>query len=228
MGKLVVFEGVDGSGKNTQLELLTRRLEEKGIKFKTIAFPRHGNPAACFIDKYLQPSHPYGEPKTIPAEVASMFYALDRYDASFEMKKWLEESDFVIADRYLGSNIGHQGGKIKDETKRKKYVDWLYTLEFNTLKIPKPDLTIVFYLPAEIAIKRIEKKQNRNYIQDGSNKDAHESDIEHLRNAGDAYKWAARTYPNFIIIDCCDKNKELTPEEIHEKVWQVFQKQYDI
>ena len=217
-GKFVVFEGIDGSGKDTQLSLVSQTLQEQSVPFKTIAFPRHDHPAGFFVDKYLQPDHPYGTPEAVGPWRASLFYALDRYDASFEIQSWLKEGALVIADRYLTSNIGHQGGKIASEEDRERYVNWLYDLEYRILGIPRPDFHILFLLPADVAQVRIARKKPRLYLG-GAQKDAHEADRRHLEGALLAYRWiAAREPERFCVIECVEGRKELSPEEIHEKV----------
>lgn len=221
-GRFIAFEGIDGSGKDTQLSLLAQSLAAQGTTFETLAFPRHGHSAAYFVDKYLQPNHPYGAPEEVGPWRASLFYALDRYDASFQLKSWLEAGTLVIADRYLASNIGHQGGKIKDKEERARYVDWLYDLEYRIFGIPKPDLYVLFLLPAEIAMQRVLKKKPRLYLN-GAERDAHEGDRRHLEDALGAYRWIAARYPEeYRIVDCVEGAKELAPEEIHEKVLRVL------
>lgn len=221
-GKFVVFEGIDGSGKDTQISLLGKALLERGIRFQTIAFPRHGHPAGFFVDKYLQPDHPYGTPAGVGPWRASIFYALDRYDASFEIKSYLEAGNLVIADRYLVSNIGHQGGKISDLKERERYVDWLYHLEYEIFGIPRPDLNILFLLPAEVAAARIAQKKPRLYLG-GAAYDAHEADIRHLEDALGAYRWIAALEPErFRIVPGVKDGRELTPEEINRSVQDIL------
>lgn len=222
-GKFIAFEGIDGSGKDTQLALLSAALSERGAAFKTIAFPRHGHPAGFFVDKYLQPDHPYGTPKEVGPWRASFFYALDRYDASFEIRSWLAAGYLVVADRYLTSNIGHQGGKIADDREREKYVNWLYDLEYRICGIPRPDLHILFLLPADIAMARIERKKPRLYLGN-SKKDAHEADRKHLEGALEAYRWIARREPErFRVVECVEAGRELTPEEVHAAVLAILE-----
>ncbi len=136
-GKFFVFEGIDGCGKSTQTKLLAEFFSKNGYKVKKIDFPQHGEKSSGLVDEYL--TGKYGESKDVGPYIASIFYACDRYDASFKIKKWLEEGKVVISDRYLVSNIGHQGGKLmKDKKEWKKYVNWLYNLEYGLFKIPKP------------------------------------------------------------------------------------------
>ncbi|MCG2690438.1 thymidylate kinase, partial [Candidatus Parcubacteria bacterium] len=120
----IVFEGIDGSGKATQTNLLFDYFKKQGKEVVKIDFPQHGEKSSGLVDEYL--TGKYGKANEVGPYIASIFYACDRYDASFKIRKWLEEGKVVIADRYLASNIGHQGGKIKDEKQREAYLDWLY------------------------------------------------------------------------------------------------------
>ena len=213
VGKLIAFEGIDGVGKDTQLKLLEKHLEKEGVKYKTASFPRHGLPSAYFVDKYLQLDSPYGDPDKLGPYPASVFYSVDRYDASFEIKKWLQEGYFVILDRYTGSNIGHQGGKMSDE-ERRTYVQWLLDLEYRLLQISRPDFSIILWLPPEVAHSRIMSR--------GRERDGHEVNLEHLKKAQLAYLWAAKHYPDdFKVVKCFEEERELGPEEVHGKVWQI-------
>jgi len=213
-GKLIAFEGIDGVGKDTQLKLLMEKLKEDGFSYKSTSFPRHGNPAAYFVDRYLSIGSPYGEADKLDAYQSSVFYSLDRYDASFEIRKWLEEVDLVILDRYTGSNIGHQGGKLNEE-ERAKYVSWLMDFEYNLLKIPRPDFSVILWLPPEVAETRITSR--------GRAKDGHEADSDHLKRAQASYLWASKYYPeDFKVVKCFEEERELNPQEVHEKVWQVI------
>jgi len=212
-GRLIAFEGIDGVGKDTQLKLFQERLETEGIKYKTASFPRHGEKSAYFVDKYLELDGPYGDSGKLDPYQASVFYSVDRYDASFEIKKWLNDGFMVILDRYTGSNIGHQGGKIDNE-ERAKYADWLLNFEYNLLQIPKPIFSIVLWLPPEVAHSRITSR--------GREMDGHEVNLEHLKKAQLAYLWASKHYPDdFKVVKCFEEERELSEKEVHEKIWQI-------
>ena len=119
-GKLIVIEGGDGSGKTTQFNLLKERLISEGHKIETVDFPRYGEDSALMIEKYLNGD--FGSAKDVGAYRASILYAVDRYAASFEMKKWLAEGKIILANRYATSNMLHQAGKIKDIKEDRKSV----------------------------------------------------------------------------------------------------------
>ncbi|OGY61295.1 MAG: hypothetical protein A3F99_02635 [Candidatus Colwellbacteria bacterium RIFCSPLOWO2_12_FULL_43_11] len=212
-GKLIAFEGIDGVGKDTQLKLLKEKLDSESVKYKAVSFPRHNEPSAYFVDNYLSLNKPYGEAGELDAYQASVFYSLDRYDASFEIKKWLSGENLVIADRYTGSNIGHQGGKLNDE-ERKKFVDWLMDFEYRVLGIPKPAFSIILWLPIEVVQARINSR--------GRAKDGHEVNADHLKKAQASYLWASKHYPeDFKVVKCFEEERELNPQEVHEKVWKI-------
>ncbi len=213
LGKLFVFEGVDGTGKETQLNLFKKRLLQRGLSFKFHAFPRYNKPSSHFINRYLDDlESPYGDSDSISPYMASLFYSLDRADASFGLKRWLFNNDAVILDRYTGSNVGHQGGKLTDENERKKYTDWLFNLEYEILQIPKPDLNIVLDNPIDVIKKRLTERQNS---------DAHEADFDHIQKARESYLWAVKNYENFKVVSGVEGDRELTPEEIHDRVWEL-------
>ncbi len=215
-GKLIAFEGIDGVGKDTQLKLAAKKLQERGVPYKVVAFPRYDKPSSYFIKQYLSLEHPYGTPEEIGPYRASLFYALDRYDASFEIKKMLEDGFVVLADRYTGSNIGHQGGKIKDGWDRAEFVRWLFDLEYSRMGIPKPAVNIVLWVPSEVAFSRIESR--------GRSKDAHEVNEAHLNNAQLSYLWAAENYPDdFKAVKCFDGDRQLSEAEVHAKVWEIIE-----
>lgn len=220
-GKLIVIEGTDGSGKATQTNLLVKRLLEKEYRVATASFPQYGKKSAGLVEEYLNGK--YGEPNLLDPKIASLFYALDRFDISSEIRARLEEGNIMILDRYVDSNAGHQGGKIKDARERARFFAWLYDIEFNILKIPKPDLVLILHVPATVGQQLVAEKQQRLYIEDGKKADKHESNLEHLKNAEAAYLWLAKHAPkNHIVISCVEQGKILPPDAIHKKIWAVI------
>ncbi len=219
-GKFIVIDGTDGSGKATQTKLLLERLEKENISVKTIDFPQYGKKSAGLVEEYLNGN--YGPANDVGPYRASIFYACDRYDASFEIKKWLEQGNVVIANRYVSSNMGHQAGKIKDPTERDKFLEWLFELEYNLFGIPKPDINILLYMPPEMGQQLVDNKGHRDYVG-GQKRDIHEADLEHLKNAAEAYQYVAKKY-NWIIINCAPEGKLLSIEEIHNLLWEKVTK----
>ncbi|MBU2634906.1 hypothetical protein KJ841_00320 [Patescibacteria group bacterium] len=228
-GKFVVLEGLDGSGKSTQSKLLIKRLRREGYKVEIIDFPRHGEKSAWLVDEYLRGK--YGTAEEVGPYRGSIFYACDRYDAGFKIRKWLKDGKIVIADRYLASNIGHQGGKIKNRKERKKYFDWLYHLEYEILKIPKPNYNLILKTSPALSLKLAnkitdkEKKARRKaYLGRSGKRDIHEKDKKHLENTLKSYLHAAEIFPKeFKVIECIKNEKLLPPEVIHEKIWKLVE-----
>jgi len=216
-GHFISIDGTDGSGKQTQTKILVDRLSGLGFDVKTIEFPQYGQKSSGMIEEYLNGK--YGTPSQTNPYIGSLFYANDRYDASFKIKKWLDEGKIVITDRYVSANMGHQGGKIDNPLERKKYFDWLYDLEYNIFKIPKPDLNIILHVDAKIAQNLITKKEERTYIKN-ENKDIHENDLSHLRDAEKVYLEISSMFSDFSLIECSPDNKLFSINEISELIWQ--------
>jgi dTMP kinase len=216
-GKFIVIEGTDGSGKGTQLARLVEKLTSHGVPFKTTDFPQYGNPSAHFVEKYLQ-GH-YGTAEEVGPYKGSIFYALDRYDRSHDIKSWLEEGHHVISNRYVSSNMGHQAGKIDDLAERDRYLEWLTELEYQILGSPQPDLTLFLFVPPEIGQELVDKKGAREYTQ-GKKRDIHEADLAHLKKASEAYLYVAKKF-GWSIIDCVEEGILLPIEEIEKRIWHA-------
>lgn len=210
----IVLEWIDWSWKWTQIKLLKEKLELAWKKVKLIDYPRYGKKWAVFVEKYL--NWKYG--KDVSAKTASLFYALDRFDSSFKLKKEYKKYDYILANRYVSSNMVHQAWKIKwkDEKKRLKkidnFLDWLIELEFDILEIPIPDKVIFLDVKPFVANKLVEKKEKRAYIKWDKNKDLHEEDENHIKDAYNTAKYIAKKY-DWTVIDCV-KNDEILEKEI--------------
>ena len=133
-GKLIVMEGTDGTGKATQSKLLYERLLHAGYSAALIDFPQYNSKSAGLVEEYLEGK--YGEANEVDPYIASMFYAIDRYDAAKKMKTWVDNGKIVIANRYLTSSMAHQGSKLRTKLDRRTFYDWLYNLEYRLFKIP--------------------------------------------------------------------------------------------
>lgn len=228
-GKFIALEGIDGSGKSTQSKLLTNRLKKEGYKIAFIDFPQYGKKSAGLVEEYLNGN--YGTSKEVGPYRASIFYACDRFDASFQIRDWLKQGKIIITDRYVGSNIGHQGGKIKNRKERNKFLNWLYELEYSIFNIPKPNFSFIFKMPPLIArdlsgkiTDKIKKAKKKIYLG-RKKRDIHEKDLKHLSDTEKSYLEIAKQFPkDFKIIECFKNGKLLSPNIIHDDVWRIIQK----
>lgn len=217
-GLFILIEGTDGSGKTLQTKILIKHLKKLGHKVQEVSFPRYGNKSSALVEDYLNGK--FGNAQEVGPYRASVFYAIDRYAASFDIKKWLTQGKIVVCNRYVGSNLAHQGGKIKDKTKRKKYIAWNYNLEYNIFGLPKPDISLILHVTPKISQELVDKKGEREYLH-GKRRDIHEDDLNHLKDAEQAYLQIAKTFKEYKLVECVEKNKILPPQVIHQKIWQI-------
>ncbi len=207
-GKLIVFEGIDSSGKNTQAKLLVRFLEKIKLGVKYFNFPQYYQSFyGEMIGQYLRGK--FGKPSDISPYFASLMYAFDRLSAKEKIDNYLRRGDYVIVNRYVPSNIAHQGSKLTDEAEREKFIDWLLRLEYQVNKIPKEDLVILLYFPRGITA---ELAKSKGWL------DLHEKDLEHQRKAENIYLDLARKNQDWIKINCAPNGKILAPLIIHQEI----------
>ena len=212
-GKLIVFEGTDGSGKATQTAMLCQRLEQEGIPYRKLTFPRYGKPSAAMVEEYLQ-GKLGKKPSDVNAYAASMFYAMDRY-ASYK-QDWGEFYDaggLIVADRYTTSNAVHQASKLPEE-ERKAFLDWLFNLEYRLLGLPAPDMVFYLDMPTEVT----EKLMRRREKAEGSSADIHEQDAAYLRACRDNARSIADSY-GWRLVNCARNDEPRTVEDIHGEVY---------
>ena len=212
-GRLIVFEGTDGSGKATQTAMLCRRLEQEGIPFRKLTFPRYGKPSAAMVEEYLQ-GKLGKKPSDVNAYAASMFYAMDRY-ASYK-QDWGEFYDaggLIVADRYTTSNAVHQASKLPED-ERKVYLDWLFDLEYRLLGLPAPDLVFYLDMPTEVT----EKLMRRREQAEGSSADIHEQDAAYLRACRENARAIAGDC-GWRVVNCASEGEPRTVEDIHGEVY---------
>ena len=221
MGKLIVIEGTDSSGKETQTKRLFEKLEEKGLKVKKISFPNYDSPACEPVKMYLAGAFGEDAMKVNPYPVSTM-YAIDRY-ASFKTnwEKFYNEDGIIVTDRYVTSNMVHQASKIKDLDEKKQYLNWLEDLEYEKMGIPRPDLVIFLNMPTEMAVKLMAERKNK--ITGEEKKDIHERDKEYLKESHANACKIANTY-NWKEIKCSDGERIKTIEEIGEEVFSLVEK----
>lgn len=222
MGKLFVIDGTDGSGKQTQFDLLKAHLERDRISYKTVSFPNYDSPSSSLVKMYL--SGEFGEnAKDVSPYIASTFYAADRY-ATFqkEFKKYYEEGGIILADRYTTANMVHQAGKISDEKEREKFIKWLFDLEFNIYGLPVPSKVFFLNMPPNKVKELIKNRENK--FTHSEKKDIHERDEKHLEEAYNTACSLANEY-NWNEIKCVKDNKLRTREDIHEEIYKIVFKE---
>ena len=218
-GKFFVLEGTDGSGKTVQFHELIAHLKRAGKQIATFDFPQYDKQSSYFVREYLNGQ--YGTWKEVGPYKASLFYALDRFDVGPRVREWQSKGRTVVANRYVASNMGHQGSKIASLKARKQFFAWLHELEYGMLEIPRPDLTIFLHVPAAIAQKLVDKKGKREYVH-GAKRDIHEADLVHLAQAERTYLEMVRMFPReFRLVECVEKGKLLSVGEIHARVWEI-------
>lgn len=218
----VAIEGGDGSGKGTQSNLLAEyaKNELKKNVFK-ISFPQYGEPSGYYAGKYLDGS--YGDADEVPADLASLAYAIDRYAAKKNIVDQLNIPDsIVIADRYVASNLAHQGTKFDNEIDRHAYYDRILQTEYETLGIPRPDINIVLIMPTALAQANVDKKDARSYTD--KKRDIHEADPNHLERAKSNYEELCRLYPDeFKAVQCVDSDNAMrTIDDIQNEIRQLI------
>ena len=215
-GNLIVIEGTDCSGKETQSNLLIEKLKSDGIRIEKFSFPNYNSPTGKIIGgPYLGKSYicdgwfPEGAPNVDP-KVSALYYAADRLYNIDKIKFLLDNGVNVILDRYVYSNMAHQGGKLDNESERNSMYDWLDNLEFNLLSLPKPDISVFLHMPFEFSLIL---KKNRE-----EDMDQNEKDKNHLINAENAFIELAKKY-DFYTIQCNDGDRIKTIEEINEDLY---------
>ncbi len=212
MGKLIVIEGLDGSGKSTQLELLPKNLEKIGIDCKTVSFPDYESDSSALVKMYL--SGEFGsKPDDVNAYAASSFYAVDRY-ASYKAKwgEYYNGGGTIVSGRYTTSNAVHQASKLSED-KWVDFLSWLYDFEYNKIGIPKPDLVIFLDMPTSVSQKLLKKRYDGN----GGEKDIHEKDVNYLEHCRQAALFTAK-FSDWKIVSCAKDGQPRSIEKIAEDI----------
>jgi dTMP kinase len=224
-GRLLVIDGSDGSGKATQAKKLVDYLKKNKFKHKYIDFPRyytsfHGK----MVGRFLKGD--FGSLSQVDPHLVSYTYALDRLAAKDELLDWLNDGNMVVANRYTTSSMAFQAARVP-KTKRKAFVNWLYELEYKQNRLPKEDIVIFLYVPAEVSQKLLDKKagaKSRRYTG-GKKKDINETNVDYQKEVINMYLQLAKQYRHWHIIDCVDKKGNiLSREEIHQKVIDTLEK----
>ena len=214
MGKLIVIEGTDGSGKSTQFKLLTERVAAEGHAFQKLVFPQYAEPSSALIRMYL--GGEFGtKPSDVNAYAASAFYAVDRY-ASYKKVwgQWYEDGGLVLSDRYTTSNAVHQASKEPAE-KQGQFLKWLYEFEYDKMGLPRPDLTVYLDVPTDFTEKMMRSREAAT----NTTADIHEQDLEYLATCRRTGKAAAEFY-GWTVINCVRDGRMRSIEDIHEEIYR--------
>ena len=216
MGKLIVFEGIDGSGKSTQFDLLCDSFTAEGRDFIRIRFPRYNNPSSALIRMYLGGG--FGDSTdAVNAYAASSFFAVDRF-ASFaqDWRKQYESGSLILTDRYTTSNAIHQGAKL-DPQRREHFFNWLYEYEFSLLGLPAPDMVLYMDIDANQAARRLKRRQ----AETGTAGDIHEKDPGYLESCSQSGRQAAIHF-GWHSVNCFAGELERSEEDIHREIYAIL------
>ncbi len=217
--KLVVIEGVDSSGKQTQSELLMSKIKDMGLGVEKVVFPNYDSETSSLVKMYL--GGEFGEnANDVNPYMASAFFAVDRVGSIFSVwKERLENTQIVIADRYVTSNMIHQASKIENPKERDDFLNWVYDFEYIKLSLPKPDLIIFLDMPVKYAMELMKNRPNKINCSDV--KDIHESDEAYLTKSYNNAVSVAQKY-NWHTISCVKDGKIRCIEDISEEIFNVF------
>lgn len=216
----IVIEGGDGSGKGTQAELLNEYFKSKGESVLKVSFPRYDKPSGYYVGRYLDGA--YGGVTEVHPDLASLAYALDRFSAKDEIMGQLAKKDgIVVCDRYVASNMAHQGAKISDPDERRQFYERDMKTEYEIFGIPKPDINIVLNVTTDIAQGNVDKKAARSYTS--KKRDIHEADASHLDKAKANYKEICQLYPKeYTAIECVKNGAMRSVEDIRQEILNVL------
>jgi len=222
-GKLIVFDGIDGSGKATQSLLLLRRLKKEGKRVRRIEFPQYSkNVFGKLVGEYLRGA--FGDFAKMDPRLASTLFAADRFESKEKIQRWLKAGEIVVADRYVSSNQIHQGGKIKDLKRRTAFLMWLDYLEYKIFGVPCPHVVIFLDVPVSTSLrllgeskKKLSKKKEKYLL---GKKDILESNQQYLKQSYSSALLLAKHNRNWKRITCTVSGELLSPQEIHEQVWE--------
>ena len=219
MGKIIVIEGLDASGKDTQSRLLQEKLQSEGLETYKLDLPYYNDPSSTLVKMYLG-GELGDKPSDVNAYAASTFYAVDRY-ASFK-KHWQKEYEsdkIIVANRYTTSNASHQMTKLP-ESEWDAYLDWLFSFEYKKMEIPEPDCVIFLDMPVDISQKLLMKR----YEGDSTKKDVHERDVDYLKACHKAAEYASKKL-SWNVITCGENGEPYSFEYIASKVYDCVKKE---
>ncbi|MFA6098258.1 MAG: thymidylate kinase [Patescibacteria group bacterium] len=214
IGKLIVFDAIDGAGKTTQVKLLLNHLRREKIKYYLTDFPQYEKSFfGKMVRQYLQGA--FGEVGKTDPHLISLLYALDRFEAKKRMWKILKSGRVIVSDRYSPANKIHQASKIKNIRRKDEFLDWLDKVEFGILGIPRPDLVLFLDVPPKITMAMTARRGKQ---------DLHESSLRHQQAAYQESLRLVNKYSAWKKIECLSHGNLLSPEKIHERVWAEVKK----
>ena len=219
---LTVIEGLDGSGKSTQVKRLRKYLESVAGPLEYIHFPRYDAPVyGDLISRFLRGD--FGDNETVHPQLVALIFAEDRHGAAPMMKKTLAEGGSVLLDRYVYSNIAYQCAKLKDEAEAEALRDWIFNTEYGEFALPEPDLNIFLDVPIDFVESKLCGQRagaDRDYLEGA--RDIHEADIKFQKRVREMYRRQCEADPKFIRIDCSDEyGMMLPPDAIFTKIRNV-------
>ena len=221
-GKLIVIEGTDKSGKETQAKLLVERMRKEGLSVEYYSFPRYNQLFGGLIGQYLNGD--FGKKEDIPPEFVALLYSLDRYQIKKELEDKLRDGVNLVVDRYSQSNMAHQSAKLRAGPEQNEFLQWVKVVES---RLPKPFRKVFLNMPLEVAEKLMMKEGEEKKHKHGKI-DQHERDVEHLMKARAIYQRMQQHEDDWIQIICAVKSgnefKAKQKDEIHEELWLALRK----
>jgi len=217
--KLFVIEGLDGSGKSTQLDLLKNFLRDRGYSYEYLHFPRTEAPYfGELIARFLRGE--FGNLPDVDPYLVAILYAGDRRDASLRIRDWLDDGKVVLLDRYTYSNVAYQCAKIDDPSQQQRLMEWILNLEFKHFGIPRPDVNFFLDVPfefTELKLSSLRSGDDRDYLN--GNIDIHEKNLEFQKKVRGIYLKMSQSDQHLVTVNCCDQyGKMKSPREISELI----------
>jgi len=224
--RFIVLEGLDGTGKSTQINMLRDYYDKKSLSTHFVHFPRTDSESLVFgpmVARFLRGD--YGPNESVHPELVALMYAGDRFNAAAELKAHLEAGTHIIADRYVFSNIGFQCAKLSDKGEREELMRRIFSMEYEYFKIPKPDISVFLHVPIEFVEKQLSDNrsgESRNYLQGKS--DIHEQSMDFQKAVEQVYLDACRMMPEQLVYHSCinEEGKMMSTDEIHQQLVQLL------
>jgi dTMP kinase len=218
-GKFIVLEGIDGSGKRTQLDMLAQAFEARGIAFARVGFPNYAGFFGKLVAQFLNGE--FGELDAVDPHFSALLYAGDRLESKPAIEAALASGKAVLADRYIGSNLAHQGARVPSE-KRAEFLAWLKRLEYEVYALPPEDLVVYLRVPVTEAHRLVGEKGARDYTT--RLRDIQEADVAHLEAASEVYDHLS-LQSGWVTVDCWDASQSAlrSPASIHQQIIAGFE-----